>query len=89
MKVPLRNFLTLLVFVVMLGINAPMASGQMLEKLVVEDPAPMASLATIDVIRKAGIFINTVLMWISCMSREVLCRDQVSRSCPLCQSKGH
>lgn len=39
-----------------LGTNTPTASAQKLEKLVIGYPAPVASLATIDVIRKAGIF---------------------------------
>ena len=39
-----------------LGMKTPTASAQKLEKLVIGYPAPVASLATIDVIRKAGVF---------------------------------
>lgn len=56
MKVFLPVIPALLVSAVISGITTPKVFAQMPEKLVIGYPAPVASLATIDVINKAGIF---------------------------------
>jgi hypothetical protein len=56
-------------------VQALPADGPKLQKLVIGYAAPVASLAMIDVMKKSGLFKNTVSTSNSCLFREAECRQ--------------